>query len=100
MNVRVFRFNPDTGVTGFSDYALPFGTERGYTAMTIVRYIHENLDPTLSFFSHTVCARGICGRCSMEINGKMRLACAYVPDSDNLTIKPKNEKSFKDLVCK
>ena len=99
MKVRVFRFNPDTGKTGFSDYLLPFGVERGYTVMMIIRYIHENLDPTLSYYSHSVCGRGICGRCSMEINGKMRLACAYVPDSDDLTIEPKSKKCFKDLVC-
>jgi succinate dehydrogenase / fumarate reductase iron-sulfur subunit len=100
MNVKVFRFNPDSGQTGFSDYRLPFGAGHGYTVMSILRYIHENLDPTLSFFSHCVCGRGICGRCAMEINGKMRLACAYVPDSDDLTIKPKNKNYFKDLVCK
>jgi len=100
MNVKVFRFNPEAGQTGFSDYELPLKIEYGYTVMSIVRYIHENIDPTLSFFSHCVCGRGICGRCAMEINGKTHLACAYVPDSDQITIKPKNEKHFKDLVCK
>jgi succinate dehydrogenase / fumarate reductase iron-sulfur subunit len=99
MKVRVFRFNADTGETGFSDYELPFGPERGYTLLTIIHYIHENIDPTLSSISHCVCDRGICGRCVMNVNGKPRLACAYVPDTAELTVNPKNRKFFKDLVC-
>ena len=100
MNVKIFRFNPDSGETTYSDYSLPFGAERGFTVLSIIRYIHENLDPTLSFFVHCACGRGICGRCVMEINGKMQLACACVPDSGDLTIKPRNDAFFKDLVCK
>ena len=99
MKVKVFRYDADNGQTKFSEYDLPFGLEKGYTVMTIIRYIHENLDPTLSFFSHCVCARGICGRCVMRVNGNPQLACAYVPESDNLTIEPKNSQYFKDLVC-
>ena len=99
MRVSVFRFNQDTGENGFSDFDLPFGPERGYSVLTIIRYIHENLDPTISFFSHCACGRGICGRCVMNVNGKPRLACAYVPDTAELTIRPKNDRPFKDVVC-
>jgi len=99
MKVRIFRFNADTGEEGISEYDLPFGTERGYPLLTILRYIHENHDPTLSFFSHCVCARGICGRCVVDVNGKKRLACSYVPDTDELTVRPMNENYWKDLVC-
>ena len=100
MKVKAFRYDQETGASGFSEYDLPFGFQSGYTVITIVRYIQENLDPTLSFFSHCVCSRGICGRCVMKVNGKSQLACAYVPDTNDLTIEPKNPQHFKDLVVK
>jgi len=100
MKVKIFRFNSETGENGFSNYELPFGTERGLTLLSIIQYIHENMDSTLSYFSHCVCARGICGRCVMNVNGKARLACDYVPDEDELIVNPLNNKHFKDLVCK
>ena len=100
MKVKIFRYHPDREEAGFSQYELPFGPERGFTVMAIIRYIYENLDSTLGFFSHCVCDRGICGRCVMKVNDKPRLACSYTPDSAELTIEPKNVQYFKDLVCK
>lgn len=98
MKLRIFRYDADSKNTGTSEYDVPFEPENGCTLMTMLRYVHENLDPTLSFFSHCVCARGICGRCVVRVNGKPQLACAFVPQEDDLMIEPMNTKYFKDLV--
>lgn len=100
MKVTVFRHNPTGEEKAPSVYELPFSKNEGRTVLSIIRYIHENIDPTLSYFSHCVCDRGICGRCLMDVNGKKQLACAFVPDTDELVINPKNNNHFKDLVCK
>jgi len=100
MKVKVFRYSADTGDSSLSSYDLPFGPERRYTVLTIIRYIHDNLDPTLSFFNHCACSRGICGQCLMEVNGVLTLACNCVPGDDEITLRPKNSDYMKDLVCR
>ena len=100
MKVNVFRYNPESGEEGFTAYELPFGPEEGRTVLYIIKYIQENLDPTLSFFSHCACDRGICGRCLVDVNGAKKLACSCVPDGGEITLRPKNDNYIKDLVCK
>ena len=100
MNVKVFRYNPERNEEYYSEYAVPFDKSEGHTLLQILRYIFENMDSSLSYFSHCVCDRGICGRCVMDVNGSKKLACAYIPECDELIVKPKNDKFIKDIVCK
>jgi succinate dehydrogenase/fumarate reductase iron-sulfur protein len=65
--------------------------------MQAIRCINQTLDGTLSF-RNSDCHRGVCGLCSMMINGKRRLACMCVTE-DNMTIEPpSNRKIVKDLL--
>jgi succinate dehydrogenase/fumarate reductase-like Fe-S protein len=96
MKVKVLRSMPEKH---FEEYNVPLPTDREYTIMDILRYISENLDPTLAYFSHSACKQGICGRCSVKYNGKIVLACAAHADSEELILEPKNDKVIKDLVC-
>lgn len=99
MRIKVYRFNPESDNSSyFDEFQLPQKKEDKCTAMDILRYIYENLDQTLSFYNHSACNHGICGRCAVKINGKVRLACTYVIDSDEIIIEPKNNKVVKDLV--
>lgn len=63
-------------------------------------YINENLDGTLSF-RHS-CRMEICGSCSMEINGKPRMACSTIAESlkkDRIKVGPlPHYEVLKDLV--
>jgi succinate dehydrogenase/fumarate reductase iron-sulfur protein len=62
-----------------------------------IRHIYENTDGSLAF-RNTDCRRGVCGLCSMMIDGKRRLACMCVA-KDGVTIEPPpNRKVIKDLV--
>ena len=82
----------------YSEYNVPFTNEDGRTLMDVLEYIFYNLDATLSYYSHSTCNHGICGRCGIKINGKVRLACAALAEGDELVLEPKNSQVVKDLV--
>ena len=69
---RVFRFNPQVDSKPyFDDYTIP--VERGITVLRSLNYIKEHIDASVSF--RAFCQAGICGSCSMRINGLSQLAC-------------------------
>ena len=83
---------------GFNSYSVPFSTKGRNTIMDVLNYIFENLDSTLSFYSHSVCDHGICGRCAVKVNGKVKLACTELADTDEIIIEPKNNNVVTDLI--
>ncbi len=96
----VFRFDPTVDEKPHYDtYEVPY--TKGMVVLDGLRYIFENLDPTLSVrFS---CRQGICGSDGMLINGKYDLACkAQVKEiAKNGVIKVEPMPHFpviKDLV--
>jgi len=95
---RVKRFNPEKGETYESTYRVP--VRRGMTILDALMYIKENIDETLTF--RYSCRMGICGSCSVMVNGKPMLACyTQILDlgADVLTIEPlANLTVIKDLV--
>jgi len=97
MVVKVLR--GENGISsGFESYEVPITKQDRYTALDILKYIYENLDSSLAFFSHSVCNHGICGRCAMKINGKVKLSCTYLVTENELILEPKNKKVVRDLV--
>jgi len=101
MLVRILRFNPEADREAiYQEYRVPITPSDRYTVMDVLKYIYDHIDSSLSFFSHSVCNHGICGRCAMKINGKVRLACTYLVEEDIITIEPKNNNVIKDLVTK
>ena len=84
----------------FQEYDVPVDGET--SLQDILMYISENIDPTLAFFKHAACRQGICGQCTVKLNGKACLACtALVPaDSGTVTVEPvSREKAIRDLLC-
>lgn len=70
--------------------------ENVITILDALNYIKENIDSTLSYRSG--CKSGICGSCSVLVNGRESLACKC-KSNDKDEIKPlKNSKILKDLV--
>jgi len=55
------------------------------TLLEALLYIKENIEPTIGF--DYGCKSGVCGACSVRVNGKEKLACSYTP-KDNDTIEP------------
>ncbi len=69
---------------------------KGSTLLEVLNFIKTNLDPTLTYSSG--CRSGVCGSCSVLVNEKEVLACAYkVQDGDK--IEPlRNVPVIRDLV--
>lgn len=73
LTIKVLKYNPqDINLRPtFTEYKIEEQNSMTmYLALTTIR---ETLDPSLSF--DFVCRAGICGSCSMMINGRPRLAC-------------------------
>lgn len=68
------------------------------TVLDLLMKIKEDLDGTLAF--RYACRMGLCGACTVKINGKPRLACTtMVADlGGEITVEPITEKVIKDLV--
>ncbi len=78
----------------YRTYTIPFAS--GDKVLGGLLYIHEHLDPCLSFRYN--CKGRHCGECSMMINGRPGLSCA-VPMSREIVLKPLlNLPVIKDLV--
>ncbi|NP_001161244.1 succinate dehydrogenase [ubiquinone] iron-sulfur subunit-like protein isoform X1 [Nasonia vitripennis] len=72
--VKIYRWNPEKPTT--KPYLQKFEVDLnkcGSMVLDILHYIKAELDPTLSF--RRSCREGICGSCSMNINGINTLAC-------------------------
>ena len=67
------------------------------SVLQAIRRIHRSLDGTLSF-RNCDCRRGVCGLCSMMIDGKRRLACMCIAETGMHIAPPPNRLVLKDLV--
>jgi succinate dehydrogenase / fumarate reductase, iron-sulfur subunit len=101
MRVRIQRFDPFVDKEPyFQTFDIPNPKSESCTAMDILDYILTNYDSSISYYRHSVCNHGICGRCTLKINDKIRLACACdISNYNDLCIEPvPNKKIIKDLV--
>jgi len=97
VKVRCYRFDKSENIQGkFEEYDVPVKGE--ISVQDLLIYIYENIDPTLAFFKHAACKQGVCGRCTLKINGKNQLAC-ITPVEGDLTIEPVHKnKVIRDLL--
>lgn len=97
VNVEVFRFDPIKDKEPHYD-TFEIETMIGFSVYNGLRYIAENLDPTLAFY--TSCRIGQCQGCLMKVNGKVKRACTTMITED-IVVEPLSEKNvLKDLVLK
>lgn len=93
----VYRFRPgyDTQPV-LQSYDIP--NIDGMSVMQALDYIHDHIDSTLAYYSHSACTQGICGQCNVIINGKNGLLCqTLVEDGMVLSVRD-TSKVIKDLV--
>ena len=70
---KVYRWNPeDTANPRLDSYEIDLD-KCGPMVLDALIYIKETIDPTLTF--RRSCREGVCGSCSMNINGTNTLAC-------------------------
>ena len=89
ITAKVYRYNPATDVEpSYSTYEVPFDAdpETGkMTAMQVLRYIYDNIEPIAFDYS---CVSGLCGRCSMMVDGTPGLACWICVEPGTHTFEP------------
>ena len=97
--VTVYRYEPDSGENPRVDTYEVDMNDCGPMILDILIKIKNEMDPTLSF--RRSCREGICGSCSMNINGSNSLACTKAVDDykGDLKIYPlPHLPVVKDLV--
>ena len=97
--VHIYRWNPDSGDNPRVDTYEVDTAACGSMVLDILIRIKNVIDSTLTF--RRSCREGICGSCSMNINGVNTLACTRAVDESNGDIKiyPLPHMSVvKDLV--
>jgi succinate dehydrogenase / fumarate reductase iron-sulfur subunit len=70
---RIYRWNPDDDDPPRLDTYFVDIDDYGPMVLDGLNWIKNNIDPTLTF--RRSCREGICGSCSMNINGQNTLAC-------------------------
>ncbi len=94
--LRLFRFHPEQDESPRHE-VYEYDSEGSLNVMQAIRLIYETMDGTLSF-RNSDCHRGVCGLCSMMINGKRRLACMCIAEDGMSIAPPPNQKVVKDLL--
>jgi len=101
---KIFRFNPEVDQKPFYD-TFKISVEKGVTILRAINYIKDHVDSTLSYRFY--CQAGICGSCSMRVNGVSKLACTTqvwdelerCKEKDVITIEPMNNFDvIRDMV--
>jgi len=97
IKVKVLRFDPASEERPhYQTYEVPL-TE-GMTVLDVLDYIYENIDGSLAYYDHAACRHGICGGCTLVVNGKTCLAC-QTPVYEDIIIEPPSKfKRIRDLV--
>jgi fumarate reductase iron-sulfur subunit len=73
LDIRVLRFNPQQPEVAPHWQSYQLDDAAGMTLFIALSEIREKIDPSLQF--DFVCRAGICGSCSMLVNGRPALAC-------------------------
>ena len=95
--VNIYRWNRESGNNPSIDTYHLNKSKMGPMLLDAIMYIKNNIDPTLTF--RRSCREGICGSCSMNINGTNTLACLTPIDQKEYNIYPLPHMSvIKDLV--
>lgn len=75
---KVYRWNPDDGKNPGIDTYYVNTHDCGPMILDALIWIKNNVDPTLTF--RRSCREGVCGSCSMNIDGRNWLACTQAID--------------------
>jgi fumarate reductase iron-sulfur subunit len=93
MKITIKRFDKEKEPQSID---MSYPTFEGLTLLENFIKIKTTIDPTLVFKG--VCRSGVCGSCSVMVNGKAKLACSYKPN-DGDYIEPLNYHEVKrDLI--
>ncbi|MCC8060933.1 MAG: succinate dehydrogenase [Clostridiales bacterium] len=100
MKVSIDRYDPDTKEKKTDVFMLDDEICQGMTVMSLLNYLSVHCDTTIAYYHHSVCDHGICGRCSLLVNERVKLACVTaVADYEELRLGPvPGRRIVRDLV--
>lgn len=93
MNVKIKRYNTETQENDIIEYEVPFVNA---TLLEVLNHIKTKIDTSLSFSAG--CRSGVCGSCSVRVNGTEELSCAYKLSDGDLIEPLKNLPVMRDLI--
>jgi len=98
--VQVFRRGPRPDDDGYVS-AWEVSIHPGMSVMDLLDDIARNIDPTLAYYSHSRCDRGVCARCAVRVNGQAGMACQMpIPPEGDILIEPAGRyRTVRDLVA-
>jgi len=83
---QIYRWNPDQATKpALQTYSIDLEKDKCVMVLDALLYIKNNIDATLAF--RRSCREGICGSCSMNINGLTALACTTPIPKDGKKVK-------------
>jgi succinate dehydrogenase / fumarate reductase iron-sulfur subunit len=82
---RVYRWNPEDGQNPRIDTYFVDRDDCGPMVLDAIIWIKNKIDPTLAF--RRSCREGVCGSCSMNIDGENTLACTRAIDDVAAPVK-------------
>ncbi len=99
ITIKIRRFNPEQDKEGrLETFEIPKGISEGMTIISAMKYIQENIDPSLAFYYS--CELAKCRGCVMEVNGKATFACTE-PIQNGQTVEPLSSLPvIRDVVVK
>ena len=74
----------DQSRTRYEAFTVPY--EKGQSILGVLKYIFEELDPSLAFYAS--CRTGKCTGCHIRVNQSTRLACTTIVDGQDLVLEP------------
>ncbi len=78
------------------DFEVPYA--KAMTVLSMLRYVHENMDPTLAFRDFR-CGRGVCNTCRIRVNSKVKRMCETpIQPGQKILLEPAPGRIIKDLV--
>ena len=97
IHLKVYRWNREANKNPRLDNYYIDKKKVSPMVLDALMYIKNNVDPSLTF--RRSCREGICGSCSMNVNGTNTLACLRPIDSISIDIYPlPHMRVLKDLV--
>ena len=97
LSLQIYRWNREDGSNPRIDTFNLDKKKIGPMLLDAIMYIKNNVDPSIAF--RRSCREGICGSCSMNINGTNTLACLTPIDKNEFRVYPlPHMQVMKDLI--
>jgi succinate dehydrogenase / fumarate reductase, iron-sulfur subunit len=103
VHLRIKRSCPTSAdPSEYDTFRLTLPDDARWTILDVLDHLRMEVDPSLVYYRHSICGRGICSRCMAKINGRVERLCEYVvTGQDEIVLEPVgNQSVVRDLVTR